>query len=66
MPKENSLVETANMIEPKLHDGASAAVSICSYKKLNKVFFFTIKIKQIRNRYYNLSLQSGSHLLIEN
>jgi hypothetical protein len=37
------LVETANMIEPKLHDGASAVVSICPYKKLNKVFFFTSK-----------------------
>jgi hypothetical protein len=50
------LVETANMIEPKLHDGASAVVSICPYKKLNKIFFLTTKINQIRNRYYNLSL----------
>jgi hypothetical protein len=44
------LLETANMIEPKLHYGASAVVSICPYKKPNKVFFFTTKLKQIRNR----------------
>jgi len=38
------------MIEPKLHYGASAVVSICPYKKPYKVFFFTTKKKQIRNR----------------
>jgi hypothetical protein len=32
--EENSLLETANMIEPNLQDGSSAVVSICPYGKI--------------------------------
>ena len=34
---ENSLLETANMIEPNLQDGSSAVVSICPYGKIQWV-----------------------------